>query len=45
MKLRTGKLNQANLVALFATINGQPNLGRAIEILDEDLLPEFLEEH
>ena len=30
-------------LALFATINGQPKLGRAIELLDEDVLPEFLE--
>jgi hypothetical protein len=26
-------------------VNGQPGLGRAIEILDEDLLPEFLQQH
>ena len=32
-------------LALFATINGQPSLGKAIEILDEDLLKEFLENH
>lgn len=32
-------------LALFATVNGQPNLGRAIEMLDEDILPEFLEQH
>jgi hypothetical protein len=32
-------------LALFATVNGQPDLGRAIEILEEDLLQEFLEEH
>jgi hypothetical protein len=32
-------------LALFATVNGQPSLGRAIEILDEDILPEFLEQH
>ena len=32
-------------LALFATVNGQPGLGRAIELLDEDLLPEFLELH
>jgi hypothetical protein len=32
-------------LALFATLNGQPGLGRAIEILDEDLLPKFLEQH
>ena len=30
-------------LALFATINGQPKLGRAIELLDEDVLPAFLE--
>jgi hypothetical protein len=29
-------------LALFATINGQPGLGKAIEKLDEDLLPDFL---
>ena len=32
-------------LALFATVNGQPSLGRAIEILDEDLLTEFLEQY
>ena len=32
-------------LSLFATVNGQPRLGRAIEILDEDILPEFLEQH
>ena len=32
-------------LALFATVNGQPSLGKAIEILDEDLLPEFLAQH
>jgi hypothetical protein len=32
-------------LALFATVNGQPDLGKAIEILEEDLLQEFLEEH
>jgi hypothetical protein len=32
-------------LALFATVNGQPGLGRAIEILDEKILPEFLEQH
>lgn len=32
-------------LSLLATVNGQPGLGRAIEILDEDLLPEFLEQH
>jgi hypothetical protein len=32
-------------LALFATLNGQPGLGRAIEILDENLLPEFLKQH
>jgi hypothetical protein len=32
-------------LALFATVNGQPGLGRAIEILDEDILPKFLEQH
>jgi hypothetical protein len=32
-------------LSLFATVNGQPGLGRAIEILDEDMLPEFLEQH
>lgn len=31
-------------LALFATVNGQPDLGRAIEILDEDRLPGFLEQ-
>jgi hypothetical protein len=31
-------------LALFATLNGQPGLGRAIEMLDEDMLPEFLEQ-
>ena len=30
-------------LALFATINGQPGLGRAIENLDEDVLREFLD--
>jgi len=32
-------------LALFATVNGQPGLGKAIEVLDEDLLPVFLEQH
>lgn len=32
-------------LALFATINGQPGLGKAIEMLDEDLLTEFIEQH
>jgi hypothetical protein len=32
-------------LALFATVNGQPDLGKAIEILEEDVLQEFLEEH
>jgi hypothetical protein len=32
-------------LALFATINGQPGLGKAIEIMDDDLLTEFLENH
>jgi len=30
-------------LSLFATLNGQPELGKAIELLDEDLLTEFLE--
>lgn len=30
-------------LALLATVNGQPELGRAIENLDEDQLPGFLE--
>lgn len=30
-------------LALFATLNGQPGLGRAIEMLDEELLSDFLE--
>jgi hypothetical protein len=30
-------------LALLATINGQPGLGKAIEKLDEDLVAEFLE--
>jgi hypothetical protein len=32
-------------LALFATVNGQPGLGKAIEIMDDDLLAEFLENH
>ncbi|HET9431599.1 MAG TPA: hypothetical protein VFO70_10510 [Chitinophagaceae bacterium] len=32
-------------LALFATLNGQPGLGKAIEILDEEVLPEFLGEY
>ena len=32
-------------LALFATLNGQPALGRAIELLDEDLVSEFLKEY
>jgi len=32
-------------LSLFATVNGQPSLGRAIEILDDDLVTEFLEQH
>jgi hypothetical protein len=31
-------------LALFATLNGQANLGKAIENLDEDTLNEFLEQ-
>lgn len=31
-------------LALFATANGQANLGRAIENLDEDVIQEFLEQ-
>jgi hypothetical protein len=31
-------------LALFATLNGQPGLGRAIDLLDEDLLSEFLQQ-
>jgi hypothetical protein len=31
-------------LALFATLNGQPELGKAIELLDEDLLSEFIAE-
>jgi hypothetical protein len=30
-------------LALFATVNGQPRLGKSIEKLDEDLLVEFLD--
>lgn len=30
-------------LALFATLNGQPGLGKAIENMDEDILAEFLE--
>jgi hypothetical protein len=32
-------------LALFAILNGQPGLGKAIGMLDEDLLTEFLEQH
>jgi len=32
-------------LALFATVNGQPSLGRAIEILDDDVLSELLEKY
>jgi hypothetical protein len=32
-------------LALLATVNGQPDLGRAIEILDDDVIPEFLKEY
>ncbi|MBK7691925.1 MAG: hypothetical protein IPJ31_12705 [Bacteroidetes bacterium] len=31
-------------LALFATLNGQANLGKAIENLDEDIMKEFLEQ-
>ena len=31
-------------LAFFATVNGQADLGRAIENLDEDVLKEFLEQ-
>jgi hypothetical protein len=31
-------------LALLATVNGQPALGKAIEKLDEDLLKDFLEQ-
>ncbi len=30
-------------LSLFATLNGQPELGKAIELLDEDQLTEFLD--
>ena len=32
-------------LALLATLNGLPELGRAIEILDEDEVPNFLENY
>jgi hypothetical protein len=32
-------------LALFATINGQPDLGRAIQKMDEGALPKFLEHY
>lgn len=32
-------------LALFATVNGQPNLGRAIEMLNEAILPQFIKEN
>ena len=32
-------------LSLFATLNGQPGLGKAIEILDEDAVSGFLEEY
>ena len=32
-------------LALFATLNGQANLGKAIENLDEDVLNEFLNQY
>ena len=32
-------------LALLATLNGQPELGRALEILDEDAVSEFLENY
>lgn len=31
-------------LALFATINGLPNLGQAIELMDEDVLTDFLKQ-
>jgi hypothetical protein len=31
-------------LALFATLSGQANLGKAIENLDEDVIQEFLEQ-
>ena len=32
-------------LALFATLNGQANLGKAIENLDGDVLNEFIERY
>ena len=32
-------------LSLFATVNGQPDLGKAIEMLDEDMITEFLKEY
>jgi len=32
-------------LSLFATVNGQPGLGKAIEILDEDAVEEFLSQY
>ena len=32
-------------LALLATLNGQPGLGKAIELLDEDLISEFLQQY
>jgi hypothetical protein len=33
------------VLALLATVNGQPGLGKAIEILDEDAVDEFLSQY
>jgi hypothetical protein len=32
-------------LSLLATVNGQPGLGKAIEILDEDAVDEFLSQY
>jgi hypothetical protein len=32
-------------LALFATVNGQPRLGKAIEILDDDVVDDFLSKY
>ena len=32
-------------LSLFAVLNGQPDLSKAIQVLDEDVLPEFLDKY
>ena len=51
-KYLTGNLKNINdrtafrlTLSLLATVNGQPRLGKTIEVLDEDAVDEFLSQH